>query len=101
MVNILITSAGINTPYINYLDCIGKKVSFSLTFKENIVWWDAMDDVRSFWANRKRGDISFTEWVKSILKVNCFSYFARDDLKPVCKCYASVAWRSLKKICFL
>ena len=98
MMNMLATYAGVNFPYINYLDCIGEKVIPSLTFKENIRWLHAVDDVRSFWANRKRGDTSFTEWVKSILSANCFAYYARDDLKPVCKHYASVAERSLKRI---
>ena len=92
------TCTGINFPYIYYLDCIGEKVTPSLTFKENVRWLDAVGDIQSFWANRKTGDISFAEWVKSVLSANCFLYYARDDLKPVCRSYASIVWRTLKRI---
>jgi len=98
MANIISTCAGVSAPYLNYLDCTGEKVAPSLTFMENIRWWNAVSDVRSFWVNRKRGDISFIEWVKSILRAKCFPYFAGDDLKPVCRCYASVVWRWVKRV---
>ena len=98
MANIVATCAGVNSPYINYLDCIGEKVTPSLTFKDNIRWLDAVVDIRSFWANRKRGDLTLFGWIKSVLGANCFPYYARDDLKPMCKYYASIAWRWLKRI---
>jgi len=98
LTNILATCAGINVPYIYYLDCIGEKVTPSLTYKENISWLYTVGDIQSFWATRKTGDLSFTEWVKSVLSADCFLYYARDDLKPVCKHYASVAEHSLKRI---
>ncbi len=98
MANIIGTCGGINSVYINYLDCIGEKVSPSLTVKRDVRWLNAITDISAFRANRKRGDITFIEWVKSVLKANCFPYFARDDLKPVCKFYMRVARRCIKRI---
>jgi predicted ATP-grasp superfamily ATP-dependent carboligase len=96
--NIQAACAGVNFPYINYLDCIGEKVDPSFSFKENIRWLDAVADLQSFVINRKRGDISFLEWVKSILRADCFAYFSGDDLKPVGKYLAFIAGRVLRKI---
>lgn len=76
------TFAGVNFAHINYLDCIGKKVPPSLDFKENICWLNAVEDFGSFLANRKRGDISINEWLKSISSTNCHAYFQQDDLIP-------------------
>ncbi|MCP4608618.1 MAG: hypothetical protein GY845_07880 [Planctomycetes bacterium] len=56
--NIQATYAGVNFPYINYLDCTGGKVVPSLDFKENICWLNAFEDLASFIGNRKRGDVS-------------------------------------------
>lgn len=96
--NIQATCAGVNFPYINYLDCIGKRLDHSLSFKENIRWLDTVQDFRSFIANRKKGDISFLEWIRSILSTDCFAYFSWDDLKPVYKYLTSIVWRFLKKL---
>lgn len=83
--NIQATCAGVNFPYINYLDCIGEKVDPVLSFKENIRFLDAREDFLSYMVNRKRGDVSFFKWVKSILSANCFAHFSWDDLKPARK----------------
>jgi predicted ATP-grasp superfamily ATP-dependent carboligase len=99
MATTLMAYAGVNVPYINYLDCTGEKVTPSLDYKENISWCNINRDVRSFWDNRKRGDISFIEWIKSIFSINCHPYYARDDFKPLCKFYASAMWGKFKKIC--
>jgi predicted ATP-grasp superfamily ATP-dependent carboligase len=81
--NIQATCAGVNFPYIYYLDCIGERVEPVLRFKENIRYWDAYPDLGSFLANRRRGEVSFFEWVKSIFSADCYAYFAWDDLKPI------------------
>ena len=98
MANILLTCAGVNTPYNNYLDCIGEKVTPSLTVKENVSWMTLAGDIKSFLANRKRGDISFIEWLKSVFSVNCFPYYAHDDIRPVCKRCATLTWSWIKRI---
>lgn len=98
MANILHTCAGVNTAYNNYLECIGEKVTPALTIKENVSWMNLPGDIKSFLANRKRGDISFTEWIKSVFSANCHPYFARYDLKPVCKRYVIFISDWTKKI---
>ncbi|NQT71540.1 MAG: hypothetical protein HQ553_02075 [Chloroflexi bacterium] len=77
------TFAGVNFAYINYLDCIGKELAPSLNFRENVHWLNTVEDIGSFLANRKKGDISTTEWLRSLFKTNCHAFFQRDDLGPV------------------
>jgi predicted ATP-grasp superfamily ATP-dependent carboligase len=83
--NIQATCAGVNFPYINYLDCIGERVEPVLSYKENIRFLDAREDYLSYLGNRKRGDVSFVEWVKSILGADCYSHFSWDDMVPARK----------------
>ena len=82
MQNIQATYAGVNFPYLYYLDCCGEKVPQTLSFKNNIRWLDAIQDFQSYLGNRKKGDIDFWSWFLSILKADCYAYFAWDDLKP-------------------
>jgi D-aspartate ligase len=77
------TYAGVNFAHIYYLDCIGQQVEPNLKFSENIRWVDLEQDFRSFLANRKRGEISLSKWLKSIFHVDCHEYIAYDDLKPL------------------
>jgi D-aspartate ligase len=88
--NIQATYAGINFPYINYLDCIGIQVEQNLKFKEGISWVALEEDFRSFLANRKRGEISLSKWLKFILLADCHEHYSRDDLKP--------SWIQLKRL---
>ncbi len=76
------TCAGVNFPYIYYLDCIGEKVEPELKFKENVRWVDLEQDFRSFLGNRKRAKISLLEWLKSVISAQCHAYFSLDDWKP-------------------
>lgn len=80
--NIQATYAGINFPLINYLDCVGEKIESIETFKEEVVWLDAIQDFQSFLYNYKNKQIKFLEWIKSLIKTNCFAYFAWDDPLP-------------------
>ncbi|MCP4610596.1 MAG: hypothetical protein GY845_17950 [Planctomycetes bacterium] len=95
--NIQATCAGVNFPYINYLDCIGAKTEPHLSFRDNICWLDVTQDFRSFLANRKRRETSFSEWFKSILRADCYAYFSRDDLRPILSYWAYIVKLLLRR----
>ncbi|HEY98605.1 MAG TPA: hypothetical protein G4O16_10560 [Dehalococcoidia bacterium] len=97
MANILHTCAGVNTAYNYYLDCIGEKVAPALNPRENTSWLNLTGDISSFFANRKRGDLSFTKWIRSVFQADCFPYYARDDLRPICKRYVTYTKKWIKR----
>jgi D-aspartate ligase len=88
--NIQATAAGVNFPYVNYLECIGKTVTPDLNFKENICWMNPGQDFLSFLGNKKRNDISFSQYIKSVLRTDCFAYACTDDLTPAIKNFTGV-----------
>jgi len=95
--NIQAYNAGINFPYINYLDCIGAKTIPCLTFSNNIYWLDLIQDFRSFLDKRKRGEESMFTWIKSLRHANCFAYFSGDDLLPILKYSENIIKKLLNK----
>ena len=80
--NIQATCAGVNIPLTNYSECIGKDISTQDKFLNDVCWIDFVQDFRSFMKNRKRGDIHFIDWIKSLKNVNCHSYYSNDDIRP-------------------
>jgi predicted ATP-grasp superfamily ATP-dependent carboligase len=95
--NIQAYSAGVNFPYINYLDCIGVKTIPCLTFSNNIYWLDLIQDFRSFLEKRKRGEESMATWIKSLRHANCFAYYSSDDLLPILRYSKNILKKLLNK----
>ena len=80
--NIQATTAGVNFPYINYLDCLGVKVEPCLSFKEGIGWLDFWADTRSFMSHRRKSKLSIAAWLRSVVQAKSFSIYASNDLRP-------------------
>ena len=92
------TCAGVNFPYINYLDCIGKTPLPCLEFKENVCWMNTVPDMLSALENLKKKDTSFTQYIASVVKTDCFAYACKDDIKPVLKNFTGAAGRLFPRI---
>jgi predicted ATP-grasp superfamily ATP-dependent carboligase len=75
--------AGINLPYLEYCDLVGLPLPKMAEFKTGIRWWDAMNDYRAFIDLKQRGKLTWSQWLKSVVGVECNGYFAWDDLRPV------------------
>jgi hypothetical protein len=52
-------------------------------FKTGFRWWDGMNDYRAFMDLKQRGSLTWSQWLKSVVGVECNGYFAWDDLRPV------------------
>jgi predicted ATP-grasp superfamily ATP-dependent carboligase len=88
--NIQSTYAGINFALANYNDCIGEAVDMQDKFSNDVIWIDGIGDFRSFLKSHRMGQISTREWLKSLRHIACFSYFDKDDLKPLVSRLAQV-----------
>lgn len=92
------TQAGINFPYINYLDCIGEQVEPAFDFKDNVRYLDVAADILSFIGNRKRGDITFSQWAKSVGKADCLAYVSCNDIGPLWNYFKQISKFLFRKI---
>jgi D-aspartate ligase len=76
------TCAGINFPLIQYLDLTGQDMPEMPQQRDGVYWINALSDVLSIINRpRKRGDLR--KAVAPYFEAEGFSYFARDDLRPV------------------
>jgi len=89
MQSIHATHAGLNFPLIQYTDLIGSPMEDINNYKDGVKWLDMMHDFMAFRALYRRGRLSVNDWLGSISNADCHAYFARDDLKPFLKQYAS------------
>lgn len=81
--NQLFTDCGVNLAYIAYQDLLGEKIEpLCLRQKEGIWWLDFQRDLSSCWRKRKQGEITWGEWLRTILRARSFAYYDRKDLKP-------------------
>lgn len=80
--NSLTTKCGINFPLINYLDLTGQNPTAVKNFQKDIKWLNIYMDFDSFMKYRKEGELSGTEWIKSLRGKKILSDYAFDDLLP-------------------
>ena len=79
---ILATFAGVNFPYIQYLDLLGQAAPENRGYKAGVRWFDSLGDLQSYWAYRQEHSLSFGDWIRSWLGSECHARFAWDDIRP-------------------
>lgn len=81
--NLLFTDCGVNLAYVAYQDLLGEKAEpLRPRQKEGIKWLDFQRDLSSCWRKYKLREITWKEWLQTILQARSFAYFDRRDLKP-------------------
>jgi len=78
--NIQATIAGVDFPFINYLDCMGIAMNPSLEFKTDINYVDVIMDLMSYLNHKHDGGRHLFQWACSVLRANSFAYISADDL---------------------
>jgi D-aspartate ligase len=78
----LATFAGVNFPYIQYLDLLGRVTPENREYKAGLRWFDSLGDLESYWAYRQEHSLPFKDWVRSWLGSECHARFAWDDIRP-------------------
>ena len=91
MIGELAIASGVDLPYIYYFDMIGKDVESVTPSRTGIKWFCFEWDFLSFLEYRRRGLLTFADWLSSLKGEKVYAYFAKDDLKPfVAACYKFV-----------
>jgi D-aspartate ligase len=80
--NCLLVKSGIDLASFVYYRLLGTQLKLPSSFKVGKRLWYPWQDLNSFLAIRRRGEITFGMWVKSLLHLQSFPYFAWDDLRP-------------------
>ena len=78
----LVTRSGMDMALIiyNYLTAAAKPKATG--YLDNITLWLPLDDFDSFRSLRKRGELTFIQWFKSIFRTHVFCYFDWRDPGP-------------------
>jgi predicted ATP-grasp superfamily ATP-dependent carboligase len=83
--NQLFADAGIDLTQIGYLEMAGLEFSSILgeiKQRDGIYWLDFRRDFASYRLKRHQGQITFLQWLRSIVKARSFAYLALADPKP-------------------
>jgi len=78
----LATACGVDVSYMAYLEAIGEKPARATAQQRNVRWLSLWDDFAAYRRYRKRGDLKFSEWIRSLKGAKTHCYFAWDDLRP-------------------
>jgi predicted ATP-grasp superfamily ATP-dependent carboligase len=73
---------GIDAPYVAYRDALGLPVESQRSYREGVIWLDWQRDIRAFWMYRKRGEITLSQWLRSIQGDKMWAIYSRDDWRP-------------------
>ncbi len=93
---------GVDLPYISYRDALGLPVEPHFEFREGMKWVDWQRDFRAFLDYRKKGELSFGQWWRSLKGPKMFAIYSSGDLRPgfaftweLVRKLASRTWRVL------
>lgn len=73
---------GVDTAYVAHCDALGQPVEPQLTYREGIIWIDWQRDVRAFWMYRRRGQLSWGQWLRSLRGEKMSAIYCWDDWRP-------------------
>ena len=75
---ICVTAAGVNLPYIWYLNAIGHDFKSEIKEIKSVYVMPEFDDM----AQMFHGKVSFWNWLRDIHRTDCFMEFDKNDKKP-------------------
>jgi D-aspartate ligase len=78
----LLRAAGIDLPLLTYERLVGRRVKRVDVYREGVRLWHPVDDARAFLAYRRRGSLSFSGWLRSLIHALHVPVFRWDDPKP-------------------
>src|SRR5688572_21170928 len=73
---------GINLPLLQYLDLTGQAPAPRHEYQEGVGWLESIADFHAFRQYHERGELGFSDWLKSIRRAKAFALFAWDDPLP-------------------
>lgn len=73
---------GVDLPWISYRDAIGLAVDPRLEFDEGWLWVDWQRDLRAFIDYRRKSQLTFRQWRRSLRGPKMYAIYSRDDWMP-------------------
>jgi len=73
---------GVDLPNISYQDALGRSVESQLEFRNDLIWVDWQRDVRACIAYWKQGQITFSQWWRSLKGKKMWAVYSKADWKP-------------------
>jgi len=100
--NYLHTKAGVNEPYLAYVDSMGRDVPAAPEQIEGARWIDAANDVKAFREYWRIGEWKLLPWLRTYVGRNCYAFFAWNDpmpwLRPAVQSRLSLPGRALRRL---
>jgi D-aspartate ligase len=78
----LVTRSGVDFANFTYNRLTGRASDIPKGYRSGMVLWYPLEDFLSFLALRRRGDLSWMEWIRSVSKADLFPYMRWDDPLP-------------------
>jgi len=73
---------GVDLPYIAYCDALHLPIEPQLTYRDEVIWIDWQRDVRAAIAYWRKGQLSLSEWLRSLRGEKMWAIYSRDDWRP-------------------
>jgi D-aspartate ligase len=98
--NILLADAGVNIPYLAYLDLTGAdEATWPPSSQKQGVHWVCLDqDAGSYWRKRHAGEIGLIRWLWSLTKARSFAWLDWADLSPFLHATLRLARKAVSRL---
>jgi predicted ATP-grasp superfamily ATP-dependent carboligase len=73
---------GVNLPYIAYCDALDRSIEPQLSYRDEVIWIDWQRDVRAAIVYWRKGQLSFSQWLRSLQGEKMWAVYSIDDLRP-------------------
>jgi len=80
-------SCGVNLPLVAYRDVIGQQQEPITDWEDGVTWIRLHQDLTAARELRRRGQLTYIQWLKSISGKRVHAVFATDDLRPFLQYY--------------
>lgn len=85
--NALQSAAGVPLVLFQYCDLTGRPLPEVGDYPDGMLWWDSLNDLDSSWRLYRRRELTPLQWLRSIVHVDAYAYFAPDDPAPLLRRY--------------
>jgi D-aspartate ligase len=73
---------GVDLPFISYRDALGLPVESQFEFREGMLWVDWQRDLRAFLDYRRHGQMTFSQWRRSLKGPKMYAIYSWSDWRP-------------------
>ena len=78
---------GVNLPYIAYSDAIGEEPEPTTDWQDGVTWVRLHEDFSAARKLRRRGELTYFQWLKSIGGKRTHAVYSSDDVRPFSQYY--------------